>query len=73
MVEHRAQVEPGDRGRELAMPRELRVEHWLDERSQEERVVRRDEVDRRAHHREAHDSPVDQRVTERLGGEAREP
>ena len=36
-------------------------------------LVRRDEVDRRAHHREAHDSPVDQRTTERLGGEAREP
>ena len=42
----------------LGMTRELRVEHGLDQRAERQAVGGGDEVDGRAHQRQAHDAPV---------------
>jgi hypothetical protein len=51
---------------------QLGVEHGLRERPEQEAVVRRDEVDRPAHHDDPDDGPLDEQVGELLGPEVRQ-
>ena len=50
------QVDPDETGRELAVPRELGVEHRLHQRTHLEGIARGDEVDRSPHHDDANDA-----------------
>ena len=68
----RAQIDVAERRSELAVARELGVEHRLHERAQPEAVIGRDEMDRPAHDDDARDPALDEEVGERLRAEVGE-
>ena len=68
-VEHRLEVEPRERRPEVAVCRQLLVEHRLHQRPELQAVVGGDEVQRAAHHHDAHDCTVEHQLRELFGAE----
>ena len=63
--EDRLEIQAFEDRREVAVARQLDIEHRLDERTEGERVLARDEVDRPAHHDDPDEPSRGQGVGER--------
>ena len=69
--EHRLEVDADERRPVLGVARQLARRAPADERAQRQAVVRGDQVDRAAHHDDAHDRAVDEQPRQRVRVEVR--
>ena len=71
--DHRFQVDAPKRGSVIPMAPQLRLEDGLRQRTQQQAVVGRDQVDRPAHDADTHDLAPFEQLRQRLGPEVFEP